>query len=107
MTTEKKRRYWRFVSPSMPAAAVAAQAKMQEDAGLDGLIAAQLYSTPFIPLAVAAATTSRVRLLSGIALAFTRSPYETALSAMTQQTAPDGIGLPGPDPGRGSPKMMA
>jgi len=82
MTTDKKRRYWGFVSPSMPAAAVAAQAKMQEDAGLDGLIAAQLFSTPFIPLAVAAGATNRVRLLSGIALAFTRSPFETALSAM-------------------------
>ena len=77
-----RRRYWGFVLADMPAAAVAAQAKMQEDAGLDGLLAPQLYSTPFIPLAAAATATSRVRLLSGIALAFTRSPYETALAAM-------------------------
>ena len=79
---DKTKRYWGFVPADVPAAVVAAQAKMQEDAGLDGLLAAQLYSTPFIPLAVAATATSRVRLLSGIALAFTRSPYETALSAM-------------------------
>jgi hypothetical protein len=70
------------VLADMPASAVAAQAKMQEDAGLDGLLAPQLYSTPFIPLAIAATATSRIRLLSGIALAFTRSPYETALAAM-------------------------
>jgi probable F420-dependent oxidoreductase len=82
MTTARGHRYWGFVPADMPAAALAAYAKMQEDAGLDGLVAAQLYSTPFIPLAVAATATSRVRLLSGIALAFTRSPYETALAAM-------------------------
>ncbi|MCH8920792.1 MAG: LLM class flavin-dependent oxidoreductase [Chloroflexi bacterium] len=79
---DKSKRYWGFVTADVPAAAVAAQAKMQEDAGLEGLMAAQLYSTPFIPLAAAATVTSRVRLLSGIALAFTRSPYETAVAAM-------------------------
>lgn len=63
MTTKNKRRYWGGVLPDMPATAVAAQAKMQEDAGLDGLIAPQLYSTPFIPLAIAAAATNRIRLI--------------------------------------------
>ncbi len=82
MTNSKERRYWGFVVPDMPATAVAAQAKMQEDAGLDGVMAPQVRATPFIPLAIAAAATSRVRLLSGVALAFTRSPYETALAAM-------------------------
>jgi probable F420-dependent oxidoreductase len=78
----KDKRYWGFVTTDVPASVVGAQAKMQEDAGLEGLMAAQLYSTPFIPLAAAAAATSRVRLLSGVALAFTRSPYETALAAI-------------------------
>ncbi len=45
-------------------------------------MAPQVYGTPFVPLAVAAAATSRIRLASGIALAFARSPYETALQAM-------------------------
>lgn len=88
--TSKKRRYWGFVVPDMPATAVAAQAKMQEDAGLDGLMAPEVYSTPFIPLAIAAAATNRVRLLSGIALAFTRSPYETALAAMAMDRVSGG-----------------
>lgn len=78
----KDKRYWGFVTADVPVAVLTAQAKMQEDAGLEGLMAAQLYSTPFIPLAAAATATSRVRLLSGIALAFTRSPYETALAAI-------------------------
>jgi len=80
--TTNKRRYWGIVPGNLPAAAVTAQAKMQEDAGLDGLFAVQVYGTPFIPLAAAATATSRIRLASGIALAFTRSPYETALAAM-------------------------
>jgi probable F420-dependent oxidoreductase len=58
------------------------QAKMAEDAGLEGLFAPQVYGPPFIPLAAAAAVTSRVRLASGIAIAFTRSPFETAMAAL-------------------------
>jgi probable F420-dependent oxidoreductase len=79
---DKSKRYWGFVTADGPAAAVSAQAKMQEDAGLEGLMAPQVYGTPFVPLAVAAAATSRIRLASGIALAFARSPYETALHAL-------------------------
>ena len=82
MTPTNKRRYWGVVPANVPAAVLTAQAKMQEDAGLEGLLAVQVYSTPFVPLAAAAVATSRVRLLSGIALAFARSPYETALHAM-------------------------
>ncbi len=78
----KTKPFWGFVPSNAPASVVTAQAKMQEDAGLEGLLAVQLYSTPFVPLAVAAAATSRARLLSAIALAFVRSPYETALHAM-------------------------
>ena len=85
-----KRKYWGFVPANVPAAALAGLAKTQEDAGLDGLLAAQLYSTPFIPLAAAAVATSRVRLLSGIAFAFARSPYETALAAMDMDRISEG-----------------
>jgi probable F420-dependent oxidoreductase len=57
------------------------QAKMQEDAGLEGLFAPQVYGPPFVTLAAAAAVTTRVKLASGIALAFVRSPFETAMAA--------------------------
>lgn len=76
-----KRRYWGTVTP-LPAPVLAMQAKMQEDAGLEGLFAPQVYGPPFVPLAAAAAVTTRVRLASGIALAFVRSPFETAMAAM-------------------------
>jgi probable F420-dependent oxidoreductase len=61
---------------------LAMQAKMQEDAGLEGLFAPQVYGPPFVPLAAAAAVTTRVKLASGIALAFARSPFETAMAAL-------------------------
>jgi probable F420-dependent oxidoreductase len=76
-----QRRYWGVVTP-LPASILGMQAKMQEEAGLEGLFAPQVYGPPFIPLAAAAAVTSRVKLASGIALAFVRSPFETAMAAM-------------------------
>jgi probable F420-dependent oxidoreductase len=76
-----KRRYWGVISP-LPASVLTMQAKMLEEAGLEGLFAPQVYGPPFIPLAAAAAVTSRVKLASGIALAFVRSPFETAMAAM-------------------------
>ena len=47
-------------------------------------------SAPPSPLAAAAVSTSRVKLLSGIAFAFARSPFETALSAMDMDRLSDG-----------------
>ncbi|HEV8573181.1 MAG TPA: LLM class flavin-dependent oxidoreductase [Dehalococcoidia bacterium] len=75
------RRFWGTVTP-LPAPVLAMQAKTQEDAGLEGLFAPQVYGPPFVTLAAAAAVTMRVKLASGIALAFVRSPFETAMAAM-------------------------
>ena len=55
---------------------------MLEEAGLEGLFAPQVYGPPFVTLGAAAVVTSRVKLASGIALAFVRSPFETAMAAM-------------------------
>jgi probable F420-dependent oxidoreductase len=55
---------------------------MFEQAGLEGVFAPQVYGPPFVPLAAAAAVTTRLKLTSGIALAFARSPFETAMAAM-------------------------
>ncbi len=77
----EKRRYWGVISP-LAGPALTMQAKMLEQAGLEGLFAPQVYGPPFVPLAAAAAVTTRVRLASGIALAFVRSPFETAMAAL-------------------------
>lgn len=77
-----KRPIWGVIATTLLPGALAGQAKMLEQAGLEGLFAPQVYGPPFVPLAAAAAVTSRVRLASGIALAFARSPFETAMAAM-------------------------
>ena len=77
----EKRRYWGTIT-ALPGSVLTMQAKMQEQAGLEGLFAPQVYGPPFVPLAAAAAVTSRIRLASGIALAFVRSPFETAMAAL-------------------------
>lgn len=60
-------------------AALAAQA---EQAGFDALWTSEMFHDPFLPLAAAAAATSRINLGTSIALAFVRSPWVTALSAL-------------------------
>jgi probable F420-dependent oxidoreductase len=66
----------------MPAPIVKALAEQAEAQGLEGLFGVQVYGLPWIPLAAAAVATQRIRLASGIAIAATRSPFETALAAM-------------------------
>lgn len=77
-----KKRYWGMVSPHMPANVLAGAAKQQEDIGLEGTWAAQVFGPPFSPLAAAATSTQRLLLGTGIAIAFTRSPFETAMAAI-------------------------
>ena len=53
-----------------------------EDRGLVGLEVRQVYGSPFVPLASAATVTKRVQLATGIAIGLTRSPFETAMTAL-------------------------
>ena len=76
-----KQKYWGVVAP-LPAPLLTQQAQQMEGMGLEGLFAPQVYGPPFIPLAASAGATSRVRLATGIALAFVRSPFETAMAAL-------------------------
>lgn len=76
------KRFWTMLPPSRSAARTAQAAREAEERGLEGVFSIQLGSNPWVPLGAAAATTTRVRLATGIALAFTRSPFETALAAL-------------------------
>jgi len=76
-----KKRYWGIL-PVTPAALLVEMAKQQETMGLEGLWAPQLWSPGFIPLAAAAAVTTRIKLGTGVVHAFSRSPLETACSAL-------------------------
>lgn len=79
MTT--KQRYWGLLPP-LPATALAEAAQQAEAMGLEGLWAIQLHGSAFLPLAGAAMVTIRLKLGTGVALAFTRSPLETACTAL-------------------------
>lgn len=52
-------------------------AQIEED-GFDGAVSAEVSSDPFLPLTLAAEHTSRIDLLTSIAVAFSRNPMSTA-----------------------------
>ena len=76
-----ERRYWGVI-PVMPGQQLMDTSRQLEDLGYTGAFSFQVFGPPFIPLAVAAAATSRLQVASGIAIAGTRSPFETAMAAM-------------------------
>jgi probable F420-dependent oxidoreductase len=84
-----KRRYWGIL-PALPAPALAGVAKQCEAMGLEGVWAIQLWGPPFVTLGAAAMASSRLKLGSGVALAFTRSPLETAAAALDVDTISGG-----------------
>lgn len=86
----EKRPIWAVISPNVPRESFLMQVRLLEQAGVEGLFAPQVYGPPFVPLSAAAAVTTRVQLASGIALAFARSPFETALAAMDLDRLSDG-----------------
>ena len=61
-----------------------------EEAGYDGLVTMENKHEPFLPLAVAATTTEKVELTTGIAIAFARSPMVVASASHDLQTASNG-----------------
>jgi alkanesulfonate monooxygenase SsuD/methylene tetrahydromethanopterin reductase-like flavin-dependent oxidoreductase (luciferase family) len=76
------KKYWMMLPPSRSAARTVQAAHDAEAAGLEGVFSIQLASNPWVPLGAVAATTSTVRLATGIALALARPPFETALAAL-------------------------
>jgi probable F420-dependent oxidoreductase len=77
-----KMKLWKVMQTTAAAAQIANFARAAEDAGIDGIWAPQLFSPPFPALAAAAMASSKLKLGTGIALAFTRTPLETALNAI-------------------------
>jgi probable F420-dependent oxidoreductase len=84
-----KRRYW-GVLPPLPAPALEGVTKQCEAMGLEGIWAIQLWGPPFVTLGAAAMASSRLKLGTGVALAFTRSPLETACAALDVDTISGG-----------------
>lgn len=76
-----KREFWAPL-PVLPGPALAALARQYEAIGFEGVFSTQVYGPPFVPLAAASTVTTRLKLGTGIAIAATRSPMETAMAAM-------------------------
>ncbi|HLM62861.1 MAG TPA: LLM class F420-dependent oxidoreductase [Acidimicrobiales bacterium] len=68
----------------------AASAAEQEAQGYDGVWSAETSHDPFLPLLLAAQSTTRVDLATGIAVAFARNPMTLAQTAWDLQTASHG-----------------
>lgn len=64
------------------AATLGERARRLEDRGYAGVIGNQVYGPPWASMAVAAASTTTLELETGIAMAFVRSPFETACAAL-------------------------
>lgn len=62
-------------------------AQAAEATGFDGLATMENSNNPFLPLAIAATTTGRIELMTGIAIAFARSPMAVANMAHDLQLA--------------------
>lgn len=75
------RRYWGGVAP-IEGSRIPKRAARLEAAGRYGVMAGQGWGPPWVPLAAAAVATERLQLLSSIAIAGARSPFETAFAAM-------------------------
>ncbi len=74
-------RYSVTIGPG-PAEDIARAAARAESAGFEAVWTSEMFHDPFLPLAAAATSTSRIGLGTSIALAFVRSPWVTALSAL-------------------------
>jgi probable F420-dependent oxidoreductase len=76
--------------PILPARQLVPLVQEWEAAGIEGVWVPQIFGLPQVTLAAAAAVTSRIKLGSGITLAFTRSPLETACSVIDLDHISDG-----------------
>jgi probable F420-dependent oxidoreductase len=65
--------------------AVAADARLLEEIGYDGVVIEETKQDPYVVMALAAQATTRLEVGTAIAMAFPRSPTITALSAWTLQ----------------------
>ena len=83
-------RKWWGVMPVLPAPVMGGMAKQMEAAGFEGCFSLQIYGPPFVPMAAVAAITDTLKVSTGIAVAGTRSPVETAYAAIELDTISQG-----------------
>ena len=87
--TGGERRWWGVI-PVLPAPMLKGIAAQMEAVGFEGCFSLQIYGPPFVPMAAVAAVTETLKVATGIAVAGTRSPVETAFAAMEVDTISQG-----------------
>jgi probable F420-dependent oxidoreductase len=75
------RRFWGTM-PVLPGPMLTQTVQQMEAGGFEGVFVLQIYGPPFVPLAAASTVTQALKLGTGIAVAGTRSPLETAYAAI-------------------------
>jgi probable F420-dependent oxidoreductase len=75
----------RAVETPLDISRVGADARLVEEMGYDGLVTEETKDDPYVVMALAAQATTRLRLVTGVAMAFPRSPTITAMSAWSLQ----------------------
>lgn len=79
-----------FALQGVPLAEAGTMARRIEQAGYDAVVTQENANEPFLPLAIAATTTERVQLATGVAIAFPRSPMVVAEASWDLQAASGG-----------------
>ena len=80
----------RATETRLDVSAVPHAAEIVEELGFDGLVLTETKEDPYVVMALAAASTSRIDLTTAVAMAFPRSPTITAMTAWTLQRASQG-----------------
>lgn len=76
-----ERRFWGTM-PVLPGPMLTETVRQMETLGFEGVFVLQIYGPPFVPLAAASTVTETLKLGTGIAVAGTRSPLETAYASI-------------------------
>ncbi len=74
-------RHWAFL-PQGRLASIRGEVDRVRAAGVSGVLVPQIFAPPWAALGAAAACDEDIQLASGIAMAFVRSPLETAMAAL-------------------------
>lgn len=85
----KEREFWGVI-PVASARQTIEMGKIMEDIGFSTATCLQIYGPPFAPLVPIACATSKLKVASGVAVAASRSPFETAFAAMDMDRITDG-----------------
>ena len=97
----KDREFWGVI-PVASAQQTLEMGKIMEDVGFSTATCLQIYGPPFAPLVPIACASQKLKVASGVAVAASRSPFETAFAAMDMDRITDGRFILGVGAGVGS-----